>query len=248
MIKIRRSDERGHANHGWLDTYHSFSFASYGDPQWMQFRSLRVINEDWIDAGQGFGTHPHDNMEIITYVLEGEIAHKDSMGNGSTLPTHGVQRMTAGTGITHSEFNPSDTNRLHLLQIWLLPAQRDLKPSYEDGYADPDATRNRLLPLVVGEGHDARASGGESVDVDLGDHKPLMMHQDAVLYASRLDAGNELTHGLNGTRNAWLQLIEGELEVNGEALSHGDAVAISEEEAVTIKASQDAHFLLFDLG
>lgn len=170
MICKRASGERGHANHGWLDTYHTFSFAGYMDRRFMGFRSLRVINEDRVAPGQGFGTHPHDNMEIITVVLAGKLSHKDSMGTGSTIGPGDVQRMSAGTGITHSEFNGSDTEPVHLLQIWLLPAERGITPSYEEKHFEDDALSGRLCPVVAPEGRDGA----------------LRIHQDATLYRARL--------------------------------------------------------------
>ncbi|MBK9163466.1 MAG: pirin family protein [Acidobacteria bacterium] len=232
MIKIRRSDERGHANHGWLDTYHSFSFADYYDPRFMGFRALRVINEDRIEPGQGFPTHGHRDMEIVTYVIEGELSHRDSMGNGETIRPHEVQRMTAGTGVLHSEYS-SPTDRTHMLQIWLLPEKQNLQPSYEQTYFAPEEKQGKLR-LVASRG---------------GDDGSVHINQDVRLYASLLSAGDEVKHELAEGRYAWVQLISGELAVNGEVLKPGDGAAISEEKSLALKANADGtEFLLFDLN
>ena len=232
MIKIRRSGERGHANHGWLDTYHSFSFADYYDPRFMGFRALRVINEDYIEPAQGFPTHGHRDMEIVTYVIEGELSHRDSMGNGETIRPHEVQRMTAGTGVLHSEYS-SPTDKTHLLQIWLLPEKKNLQPSYEQTYFAPEEKQGKLR-LVASRG---------------GDDGSVHINQDVRLYASLLSAGDEVTHELAEGRYAWVQLISGELAVNGETLKPGDGAAISEERSLEMKAKADGtEFLLFDLN
>ncbi|HCA57467.1 MAG TPA: quercetin 2,3-dioxygenase, partial [Blastocatellia bacterium] len=223
---------RGHANHGWLDTYHSFSFADYYDPQHMGFRSLRVINEDFIEPAQGFPTHGHRDMEIVTYVIEGELSHRDSMGNGETIRAHEVQRMTAGTGVLHSEYS-SPTDKTHMLQIWLLPEKKNLQPSYEQTYFAPEEKQGRLR-LVASRG---------------GDDGSVHINQDVRLYASLLSAGDEVKHELAEGRYAWVQLISGELAINGETLKPGDGAAISEETTLELKANADGtEFLLFDLN
>jgi quercetin 2,3-dioxygenase len=232
MIKIRRSKERGYANHGWLNTYHSFSFADYYDPKNMGFRSLRVINEDRIEPAQGFPTHGHRDMEIITYVIDGELSHRDSMGNGETIRPHEVQRMTAGTGVLHSEYS-SPTDKTHMLQIWLLPEKQNLKPGYEQKMFPAEEKQGKLR-LVASRG---------------GDDGSVHINQDVKLYASILSDGDELTHNLAEGRHAWIQLISGSLDVNGEKLNPGDGAAISEENILKIKALHDGtEFLLFDLN
>lgn len=232
MIKIRKSNERGHADYGWLDTFHTFSFNTYYDPRFMGFRTLRVINEDTIAPGEGFGTHGHADMEIITYVTRGALAHKDSTGGEETLRPHEVQRMTAGTGIRHSEFNASDTDETHLLQIWILPEKSGLTPGYEQTFFAPEEKKNRLR-LVA-----SRAGTDGSVKIN----------QDVSLYASLLDADETVEHRLAPGRHAWLQLVKGKIELNGAALSAGDGAAVSEETILRIKATEDAEFLLFDLN
>ena len=232
MIKIRRSKERGHANHGWLDTYHSFSFADYYDPSNMGFRDLRVINEDFIEAAQGFPTHGHRDMEIITYVINGEISHRDSMGNGETVKRNEVQRMTAGTGVLHSEYS-SPTERTHMLQIWILPEKRNLQPGYEQKFFDPSEKQGKLK-LVASRG---------------GDDGSVHINQDVKLYSSVLSNSEEVSLNLSDGRHAWVQLISGSLEVNGERLEAGDGAAISEETSLKLKALTDnTEFLLFDLN
>ena len=231
MIKIKRSKERGHANHGWLDTYHSFSFADYYDPANMGFRDLRVINEDFIEAAQGFPTHGHRDMEIITYVINGEISHRDSMGNGETVKRHEVQRMTAGTGVLHSEYS-SPTERTHILQIWILPEKRNLQPSYEQTYFAPEDKEGKLK-LVASRG---------------GDDGSVHINQDVRLYSSLLASDEEVSLDLAEGRHAWIQLISGSLDVNGQRLEPGDGAAISEERLLKLKAASDnTEFLLFDL-
>ena len=232
MINIRRSDERGHADHGWLDTHYTFSFSDYYDPQFMGFRDLRVINEDLIEAGQGFPKHGHRDMEIITYMISGELSHRDSMGNGETIHTNEVQRMTAGTGVLHSEFS-SPTDKTHLLQIWILPEQNGLKPDYEQKIFSPEEKQGKLR-LIASRG---------------GDDGSVHINQDVKLYASMLNIGEEVLLGLAKGRHAWVQLISGSLDVNGETLNAGDGAAISEETALKIKALDDkTEFLLFDLN
>lgn len=231
MIKIRRSNERGAANHGWLDTKFTFSFADYFDPRYMGFRSLRVINEDRIQADQGFPKHGHRDMEILTYVISGELSHRDSMGNGETVRPNEIQRMTAGTGVLHSEYS-SPTDETHLLQIWILPEKADLTPSYEQKYFAPE-TKQGKLKLI--------ASGG-------GDDDSIHINQDVNLYASVLKNGDEVSLDLAPNRHAWIQLISGSLDVNGETLNAGDGAAISEVQGLALKATSDnTEFLLFDM-
>ena len=235
MIKIRKSNERGAANHGWLDTKFTFSFADYFDPKHMGFRSLRVINEDVIEAGQGFPKHGHRDMEIITYVIAGDLSHRDSMGNGETVRPNEIQRMTAGTGILHSEYS-SPTDKTHLLQIWILPEKTDLTPSYEQKYFDPAEKQSKLK--LVASRHE---KGG-------GDDGSVHINQDVKLYASVLKNGDEVSLDLPENRHAWIQLVTGTLEVNGETLNTGDGAAISEETELKLKATTDnTEFLLFDM-
>ena len=232
MIEIRKAAERGHANHGWLDTYHTFSFASYRDPQHMGFRSLRVMNEDFVKPGHGFGTHPHQDMEIVTYVLEGALEHKDSMGNGEVLRPGEFQRMSAGTGITHSEFNPSDAEPVHLYQIWLFPQRKGLEPSYEQKQFAEEERRNRLRLVASQDAADGS----------------LLVHQDARIYLSSLDAGKQVTHTILPGRHAWLQVLRGNVSVNGHALDTSDGAAISGESELKIVATHPAEIMLFDLN
>lgn len=232
MIQVRKAQVRGHANHGWLDTYHTFSFASYQDHNHMRFRSLRVMNEDIVAPGQGFGTHPHNDMEIVTYVLQGALEHKDSMGNGEVLRPGEFQRMTAGTGITHSEFNPSRTDPVHLYQIWLFPERKGIEPSYEQKRF-PEEERHNQLRLVASR----NAENGS-----------LLIHQDARIYLSQLDAGQVITHVLPEGRHAWLQVLRGGVALNGVPLETSDGAAVSEETLLTIQANSDAEIMLFDLA
>ncbi len=233
MITIRRSEERGHANYDWLDTYHTFSFNTYYDTRFMGFRSLRVINEDEIAAGQGFGTHGHADMEILTYVTKGALAHKDSTGGEEVLRPHEVQRMTAGTGIRHSEFNPSNTEGAHLLQIWLLPETEGLTPSYEQTYFAPE-TKQGKLKLVASR--DAREGS-------------VKINQDVSLYSSILAKEDQVSHEFAEGRYGWLQIVKGSLEANGELLNAGDGAAISAEKLLELKALEDeTEILLFDLA
>lgn len=232
MIRYRKSDERGHFDHGWLQTYHTFSFSQYYDPRQMGFRSLRVMNEDWIAAGKGFGTHGHDNMEIVTYVLEGALAHRDSLGSGDVLHPGEFQRMTAGTGISHSEFNASATDPVHLYQIWLLPERKGLAPSYEQKAFSP-AQRHGRLGLVA------------SPD---GEGGSLTIRQDARIYLGSLDQDQELTYALAKERYAWLQVLRGSVAVGGVDLSAGDGAAVSEELALAIRANGSSEVMLFDLA
>lgn len=233
MIKVRKSEERGGGNFGWLNTKYTFSFNNYHDPKYMGFRSLRVINEDWVEANQGFGTHGHSDMEIITYVVEGELAHKDSSGGSETLRPHEVQRMTAGTGIRHSEFNPSKTDKVHLLQIWLLPEANGLKPGYEQTYFAPE-TKQGKLKLVASRG---------------GDDGSVNINQDVKLYSSILKNGEEVVYEPAENRHAWIQIVKGSLALKGEVLNQGDGAAISDETVLKIKSLADeTEFLLFDLN
>ncbi len=231
MITLRKSEDRGHANHGWLDSHFSFSFADYHDPACMGFRSLRVINEDFIQPGTGFGTHPHQDMEIITYVLQGAVQHKDSMGNGSVIRPGEVQRMTAGTGITHSEFNPSDTELLHLLQIWIVPQAKGLEPGYEQRSFSERSRQNQLRLVASSDGRD----------------DSVLVHQDMRMHACLLAAGKELSHELAKGRGAWLQVCSGSLSLNGHALAAGDGAAVEEEGELLLRAETDCELLLFDL-
>ena len=231
MLQIRKSTERGHANHGWLNTYHTFSFSTYRDPKHMGFRSLRVMNEDWVAPGQGFGTHPHQDMEIVTYVLEGALEHKDSMGNGEVLRPGEFQRMSAGTGITHSEFNPSDTEPVHLYQIWLFPDQKGLQPSYEQKRF-PETERHNRLRLVASP----TAEDGS-----------LRIHQDARIYLGQLDQGNQILQQFASGRHGGLQVLRGSVSVNGRSLQTSDGAAVSDEAELAIRAAENAEIMLFDL-
>lgn len=232
MIQIRGADERGHANHGWLDTRHTFSFADYYDARQMGFRSLRVLNEDRVRPGQGFGTHAHADMEILSYVLEGALEHRDSMGNGSVIRPGEVQRMSAGTGIRHSEANPSATETLHFLQIWILPEKRGLSPGYEQE-AFPEPERRGRLRLVVSR--DGREGS-------------VRIHQDVELYSTLLAPGQRAVHDFGRGRYGWAQVARGELRANRQLLRGGDGAAISGEERVELEASSESEVLLFDLA
>ena len=232
MIRLRRSDERGYAEHGWLETRHTFSFASYHDRAHMGFRALRVINEDRIAPGQGFGAHPHRDMEILTFVLEGELRHKDSLGNGSIIRPGEVQRMTAGTGVTHSEFNASRAHPVHLLQIWILPAKPGLEPSYEQK-AFPGSERRGRLRLVA------------SPDASEGS---VLLHQDVRLYAGLFERGERAQLPLARSRGAWVQVARGTLALNGEELRAGDGAALEGEPAVEIEGRERSEVLVFDLA
>lgn len=235
-MQIRRSEDRGHANHGWLDSYHSFSFNKYYDPAWMGFSVLRVINEDIIAPAQGFGMHSHADMEIITYVLQGNLAHKDSLGNVEVIHQGHVQRMTAGTGITHSEFNASDSEPVHLLQIWILPNQQGLQPSYEDGFFTDAQKRNQWCLLV-----------SQEAEPDSSQQGSLKVHQDMSLLATKLDAEKQLDYALKFGRNAYLQVASGSIEIDGEHLNAGDAALLDAAELIHIKAISQTEVLLFDL-
>ncbi|MBZ5721666.1 MAG: pirin family protein [Acidobacteriia bacterium] len=232
MINIRRSDERGGGDFGWLNTRHTFSFDQYYDPRFMGFRSLRVINEDHVQPGAGFPTHPHRDMEIITYVLAGALEHKDSLGTGSVIRPGDGQRMSAGRGIRHSEMNASKTDPVHLLQIWIMPDRPGHEPSYEQK-AFPESEKRGHLRLIAGpDGKDGSVT----------------IHQDARLYVSLLAPGQEVAHELAKGRHAWLQVAKGKVELNGKALSQGDGAAVSDEPKLTIKGTEDAEILLFDLA
>lgn len=231
MLTLRKAEDRGHADHGWLKTYHTFSFADYHDPDHMGFRSLRVINDDIVAPGAGFGTHPHRDMEIITYVLEGELEHKDSMGNGRIIRAGDVQYMAAGTGVRHSEFNPSPKSPVHLLQIWILPDHPGAQPKYgEKSMATAPAGRLHLITSRTGRDHS------------------LQINQDADLYLARLEVNRPVVHLLRPNRHAWVHLAEGEVTLNGETLRAGDAAAVSDETALELAATQPAQVLLFDLN
>ncbi|MFY9254522.1 MAG: pirin family protein [Fuerstiella sp.] len=232
MINVRRALDRGYADHGWLKTCHTFSFSSYQDRDHMKFRSLRVMNEDVVAPGQGFGTHPHNDMEIVTYVLEGALEHKDSMGNGEVLRPGEFQRMTAGTGITHSEFNPSATEPVHLYQIWLFPERKGIEPGYEQKQF-PESERHNKLRLVA------------SRDAAEGS---LLIHTDAAIYLSQIELGKEIGHELAADRHAWLQVLRGSVLLNGVDLNTSDGAAVSEETLLKIQATSDAEIMLFDLA
>lgn len=232
MLTLRPSLERGHAHHGWLKSYHSFSFADYYDPNHMGWGNLLVINEDWIAPGTGFGTHPHRNMEIITYVLSGELAHRDSMGHVETIPPGDVQRMSAGTGVTHSEFNHAEGQVTHLLQIWIKPAVAGIRPSYEQKTIAASDKRGRLR-LVA------------SPDAS---HDSVLIHADAALYAGLFDGEESAELAIDPARKAYVHLARGELEVNGLRLQAGDALKIENESQITLKSGLDAEVLVFDLA
>lgn len=231
MLQIRHSEERGAANHGWLNSHHSFSFGSYHDPKHMGFGPLLVINEDRVTPGQGFGTHGHRDMEIISYVLDGALEHKDSMGTGSVLHYGDVQRMSAGNGVRHSEFNHSATDGLHFLQIWIQPNVAGIAPSYEEKHFTPDSKRGKLRLIASGDGRQGS----------------VLIHQDAAIYASILQEGEQLEHALEEGRNAYVHLIRGSLVVNGVPLKTGDALKLTQEAGVIMTQPEDAEFLLFDL-
>jgi redox-sensitive bicupin YhaK (pirin superfamily) len=232
MIRIRKAKERGHFDHGWLNTFHTFSFGDYQDAEYMGFRSLRVMNEDWVQPGQGFGTHPHHDMEIVTYVLQGALEHKDSMGNGSVLLAGEFQRMSAGTGITHSEFNPSDTEPVHLYQIWLYPQRKGIQPSYEQKAFDADERNNRLRLVASREGRNGS----------------LVINQDADVFLSTLERGAEVSYELRASRHAWLQVLRGSVSLNGRRLGESDGAAVSDERQLNIMADEPAEIMLFDLA
>ena len=231
MLQVRKSEDRGHFDHGWLDTHHSFSFADYHDPDHMGFRSLRVINEDRVQPGQGFPTHFHRDMEILTIVLDGAIEHRDSMGIGTVIRPGEVQRMSAGTGVTHSEYNPSRTDPLHLLQIWIIPEEKGIRPGYEQKKFPDEERHGRLRLLASADGRDGS----------------LTIRQDASLYATRLDRDQEVSRDLAG-RHAWVQVARGKIELNGHAMGQGDGAAVSGEKSLQIRARAPSEVLLFDLA
>lgn len=232
MITVRKSNDRGVGRHGWLTSHHTFSFANYYDPKQMGFRTLRVINEDYVAPGKGFGAHRHEDMEIISIVLEGALAHRDSTGGDGVLRRGEVQRMSAGSGVVHSEFNGSESEPVHFFQIWIEPAAENIKPGYEQKLFPDEERRNRLRVLA--------APGAPEGAVDI--------HQDARVYASLLDAGARVEHTLANGRGAWVQVATGTLDVNGTTLTAGDGAAIEEETKLAISAKENAEFLLFDLA
>jgi quercetin 2,3-dioxygenase len=232
MIELRKAEERGHADHGWLNSQHSFSFADYYDPAHMSFGPLRVINEDRVQPGMGFGTHSHRDMEIISYVLEGQLEHKDSMGTGSIIAPGDVQRLSAGRGVSHSEYNPSRTEGVHFLQIWIQPKVTGIKPSYEQKHVAPEAKRGTLKLIASPDGE------GDSV----------VVHQDARVYAALLDGMESATHALAPGRRAYVHVARGSVSVNGTALTAGDAAKIEAERVVELADGHDAEVLLFDLA
>ena len=231
MITLRKAKERGHFNHGWLNTYHTFSFDQYYDPRYMGFRNLRVINEDFVSPGRGFPMHGHRDMEIITYILEGALKHEDSMGNGSVIRPGDVQRMTAGTGVRHSERNSSTDESVHLLQIWILPHTVGLDPSYEQKAFSQDELRNRFYLIASSDGRDGSVT----------------VHQDVSLMASIIEEGERAEYSMSPTRYGWLQVARGAIEVNGEKAEQGDGVVIVGESDLGVVANQSSEVLLFDL-
>jgi hypothetical protein len=232
MIQVRHSHERGHADHGWLDSRHTFSFADYHDPQFMGFGPLRVINEDRVQPGQGFGTHGHRDMEIISYVLEGALAHEDSLGNGSVIRPGDVQRMTAGTGVRHSEFNHSPSELVHFLQIWLIPETQGLAPSYDERTFGDDEKRGTLRLIAARDGRDGA----------------VVVHQDVDLYAALLEPGEELSFTPRAARRIWVQVARGAVDMNGQPLEAGDGAALLDEPKITLRGTEPAEILLFDMG
>ena len=232
MITIRKAGERGHFDHGWLNTYHTFSFDQYYDPRYMGFRTLRVINEDFVAGGRGFPKHAHRDMEIITYILEGALKHEDSMGNGSVIRPGDVQRMTAGTGVRHSEQNASDGEQVHLLQIWILPHTVGLEPGYEQKAFSEDERRGRLKLIASEDGSDGS----------------VVVHQDVKLFASIIPAGEEVEHAMDHLRYAWIQVARGAISVNGEKADQGDGLVVVGESNLRINAEENAEVLLFDLA
>ncbi len=232
MITIRHSNERGHADHGWLNARHSFSFGNYVDHDHMGFASLRVINEDRIAPGMGFGTHPHRDMEIITYIIEGALEHKDSTGNGSVIRPGDIQVMSAGSGIRHSEFNASPSEPVHLLQIWIETATLGIAPHYDESNIDPQETLNTLRLIVSGDGRD----------------KSLKIHQDVDIYNTRLEAGQSVSQTLRPDRKSWVQMVKGNVTVNNTQLSSGDGAAIENDAHLVLTATEDSEFILFDLN
>jgi redox-sensitive bicupin YhaK (pirin superfamily) len=232
MIDIIRSDSRGSADHGWLKSRHTFSFADYHNPSMMGFASLRVVNEDWIEPGQGFGTHPHRDMEIVTYMIDGALEHKDSMGNGSVIRPGELQRMTAGTGVSHSEFNHSSEEQAHLLQIWILPERNGLEPGYEQKLFPSEDKRNQWKLVGSPDGREGS----------------LTIHQDISLLSTELDIGTELGHHFEDERRGFLQVVRGAIEIDGQTLTSGDAVAMQQQNSISVRATAEAELLLFDMA
>lgn len=232
MLTLRRSEERGHANHGWLNSYHTFSFANYYDPAHMGFRALRVINEDRVAPGKGFGTHGHRDMEIISYVLDGAVEHQDSMGNKAVIRPGEVQRMTAGTGVLHSEYNPSQTDPVHFLQIWILPDRQGLAPGYEQKAFSDDEKRGKLRLVASPDGRDGSVT----------------IHQDVNLYATLLEAGDIVKHPVVGDRSLWVHVAKGAITLNGERLEAGDAASLTGGETLELTGETTAEVLVFDLA
>jgi len=232
MIDVIRSNSRGAADHGWLKSRHTFSFAEYHNPARMSFGPLRVVNEDWIEPGRGFDTHPHRDMEIVTYMIDGALEHKDNMGNGSVIRPGELQRMTAGTGVLHSEFNHSSEDQAHLLQIWILPERKGLQPGYEQKLFPTEQKRNRWCLVGSRDGRD----------------ESLTIHQDVNLYSTELDEGAETELELDKSRQGFLQVVRGSVEIDGEELGAGDAVTIQIQTAFTVRALQDAELLFFDMA
>ncbi len=231
MMQIRRAADRGHFDHGWLDTAHTFSFADYHDPAHMGFRALRVMNEDRVAAGTGFGMHPHREMEILTYVLEGELEHRDSMGHGAALRPGELQRISAGTGMMHSEANPGRRGPVHLYQVWIVPDQRGLPPTYEQKRFEPAEKHNRLRLVASPDGQDGS----------------LAIRQDARVYLAELSPGASVTHPLGAGRHAWLQVVRGTVSVAEQTLAAGDGLAVSDEPALNVRAENEAEVMVFDL-
>jgi hypothetical protein len=232
MINLRPARQRGHADHGWLDSHHTFSFADYYDPAHMGFRALRVINEDRVAAGRGFGAHAHKDMEIVSYVLDGALEHKDSMGTGSVIRPGDVQRMTAGRGVQHSELNHSKSDAVHFLQIWIMPEKAGLQPSYEQKSFPVEARKNQLRLVAARDGRDGA----------------ITVHQDAEIYAAVLDEGAAVTHAVRPGRHAWVQVARGSVTLNGKNLDEGDGASVSDEAQLDLKARAPAEVLVFDLG
>lgn len=232
QITVRQSSERGYANHGWLNSNHTFSFANYYDPKYQGFRHLLVINEDRIKGGSGFGTHPHRDMEIISYVIDGALEHQDSMGNGSVIHPGEIQIMSAGMGVTHSEYNHSKQDDAHFLQIWILPNEKGLTPGYQQQYFSPESKQNQLRLLVSPDGEEGS----------------VVIHQDAKLFASVLDPGVKLSYDFAPERYGWIQMIRGKLSVNGTVLATGDGAAIAHTQTLNLQAQESSEFLLFDLA
>ena len=232
MFELRRAHERGHANHGWLDSYHTFSFGGYFDPKYVGFSNLRVINDDTVSPGGGFATHAHNDMEIVSYVLEGALEHKDSMGNGSIIRPGHVQRMSAGSGVTHSEYNHSSTDPVHFLQIWVLPEKNGLEPSYEQRFFSEANKRGRLALIGSRDGRDGSVT----------------IHQDLDLYATVVADGESVTHALPQGRKCWVQVARGSVRLNEQPLHAGDGVAIEGAVTITLTGATDTEVLLFDMG